>query len=161
MTPMIDRWIDRLFGESATAPAPPMRVLAVDDEPMVLRFITRVLQEAGYGVETAVSGADAITVVNSGRHFDLLLTDLVMPEMMGDELARLVRVRAPNVKVLYFTGFADRLFKEKVTLWDSEAFLDKPCSVKGLLEAVSMILFEHTTPRLALPERTIGGQLSI
>ena len=43
--------------------------------------------------------------------------------------------------MLYLTGFSDRLFKEKVTLWADEAFLDKPCSVKGLLQAVSLLLF--------------------
>jgi hypothetical protein len=42
--------------------------------------------------------------------------------------------------VLYLTGFSDHLFKEKVTLWADEAFLDKPCSPKGLLEAVSLLV---------------------
>jgi len=42
--------------------------------------------------------------------------------------------------VLYLTGFSDHLFKEKATLWADEAFLDKPCSVKGLLEAVSLLV---------------------
>ena len=40
----------------------------------------------------------------------------------------------------YFTGYSDRLFAEKITLWEDEAFLDKPCSVKGLLQAVSLLL---------------------
>ena len=44
------------------------------------------------------------------------------------------------------TGSSDRLFKEKVTLWADEAFLDKPCSVKGLLEAVSLLLFGRLEP---------------
>ena len=66
---------------------------------------------------------------------------MMMPQMTGDELARRIRVSAPGIKVLYLTGFSDRLFKEKVTLWADEAFLDKPCSVKGLLQAVSLLLF--------------------
>ena len=45
----------------------------------------------------------------------------------------------PTLKVLYLTGFSDRLFKEKSTLWEDEAFLEKPCSVKGLLQAVSLL----------------------
>ena len=66
----------------------------------------------------------------------------MMPQMTGDELARRLRRRnTPALKVLYLTGFSDRLFKEKVTLWADEAFLDKPCSVKGLLQAVSLLLF--------------------
>jgi YesN/AraC family two-component response regulator len=73
--------------------------------------------------------------------FDLVVTDVMMPQMTGDELARRLRLQHPTVKVLYLTGFSDRLFKEKVTLWADEAFLDKPCTVKGLLEAVSLLLF--------------------
>jgi FixJ family two-component response regulator len=60
--------------------------------------------------------------------------------MSGDELVRRLRGSEPNLKVLYLTGFSDHLFKEKVTLWADEAFLDKPCSPKGLLEAVSLLV---------------------
>jgi two-component system cell cycle sensor histidine kinase/response regulator CckA len=63
----------------------------------------------------------------------------MMPEMTGDELARQLRQAEPKLKVLYLTGFSDHLFKEKVTLWEDEAFLDKPCSIQGLLEAVSLL----------------------
>jgi two-component system cell cycle sensor histidine kinase/response regulator CckA len=71
------------------------------------------------------------------------VTDVMMPKMTGDELARRLRQNQPGLKVLYLTGFSDRLFKEKVTLWQDEAFLDKPCSVKGLLEAVSLLVSGH------------------
>ncbi len=50
----------------------------------------------------------------------------------------------PTSRFLYFTGFADQLFKERITLWANEAFIDKPVGVQGLLEAVSMSLFGHT-----------------
>jgi two-component system cell cycle sensor histidine kinase/response regulator CckA len=64
----------------------------------------------------------------------------MMPEMSGDELARRMRLAQPSLKVLYLTGFSDKLFHEKSTLWQDEAFLEKPCSVRGLLEAVSLLL---------------------
>ena len=64
-----------------------------------------------------------------------------MPGMTGDELARRLRQSEPALKVLYLTGYSDHLFKEKTMLWADEAFLDKPCSVKGLREAVSLLLF--------------------
>ncbi|PYQ82254.1 MAG: hypothetical protein DMG03_18110, partial [Acidobacteria bacterium] len=51
-----------------------------------------------------------------------------------------LRQREPDLKVLYLTGFADQLFTERGALWRDEAFLEKPCTVNGLLEAVSMIL---------------------
>ena len=64
-----------------------------------------------------------------------------MPNLMGDELARRLRQDDPALKVLYLTGFSDLLFKEKLTLWEDEAYLDKPCSVRGLLEAISLLAF--------------------
>jgi two-component system cell cycle sensor histidine kinase/response regulator CckA len=67
-----------------------------------------------------------------------------MPQMSGDELERQLRHANPDVKVLYFTGYSDQLFKEKLTLWEHEAFIEKLVTVKGLLEAVAMLLFGHT-----------------
>jgi CheY-like chemotaxis protein len=116
-------------------------VLIVDDEPSVQRFVERVLSEAGYSTKVAGDGPEALEVASRMDEFDLVVTDVMMPQMTGDELARRLRVQHPTVKVLYLTGFSDRLFKEKVTLWADEAFLDKPCTVKGLLEAVSLLLF--------------------
>jgi DNA-binding NtrC family response regulator len=68
------------------------------------------------------------------------VTDLIMPQMRGDELARRVRLADPAVKVLYVTGQRDQLFQETATLGDTEAFLDKPFAIHDLLEAVSMLL---------------------
>jgi CheY-like chemotaxis protein len=122
-------------------PSRPISVLIVDDEPSVQRFVERVLSEAGYATKVAGDGPEALEVASRMEEFDLVVTDVMMPQMTGDELARRLRAQRPTVKVLYLTGFSDRLFKEKVTLWADEAFLDKPCTVKGLLEAVSLLLF--------------------
>jgi len=72
---------------------------------------------------------------------DAVVTDVMMPQMAGGELARRLRQTRPSLKVLYLTGYADNLFKEKRTLWQDEAYLDKPCTIKALLEAVSLLLF--------------------
>jgi two-component system cell cycle sensor histidine kinase/response regulator CckA len=124
-----------------TAPQRPLSVLVVDDEELVRKFVDRVLREAGYEITTASDGPEALEVAAKLESFDILVTDVMMPQMTGDELARRVRITKPGMKVLYLTGFSDRLFKEKVTLWADEAFLDKPCSVKGLQQAVSLLLF--------------------
>lgn len=120
---------------------PGAAALVVDDEESVRRFVDRALREAGYQTTLAADGPEAIQVASKDRTFDILVTDVMMPRMTGDELARRLRQLEPGLKVLYLTGFSDRLFKEKATLWQDEAFLDKPCSVKGLLEAVSLLLF--------------------
>jgi two-component system cell cycle sensor histidine kinase/response regulator CckA len=122
------------------APKDPGRVLIVDDEEPVRRFVERVLHEAGYETSVAADGAEALEVASKLSGIDVLVTDVMMPNMLGDELARRLRQREPDLKVLYLTGYSDRLFKEKVTLWEDEAFLDKPCSVAGLRQAVSLLL---------------------
>jgi two-component system cell cycle sensor histidine kinase/response regulator CckA len=121
--------------------AKPISVLIVDDEEPVRKFVERVLRDAGYATVLAADGPEAIAAAAKMDTLDIIVTDVMMPEMQGDELARRLRQDEPNLKVLYLTGFSDHLFKEKVTLWADEAFLDKPCSVKGLLQAVSLLLF--------------------
>jgi CheY-like chemotaxis protein len=118
----------------------PARVLIVDDESSVREFLLRALRDAGYEASSAESGADALAVANQTDGFDLLLTDLMMPHMRGDELARLMRQQQPELKVLYLTGYSDSLFAEKHVLWKDEAFLDKPCTLSGLLEAITLLM---------------------
>jgi two-component system cell cycle sensor histidine kinase/response regulator CckA len=122
-------------------PQAPIKVLVVDDEEPVRKFVERVLSEAGYCTELAGDGSEALEVAQKIGQFEILVTDLMMPRMSGDELARRLRQSEPALKVLYLTGYSDQLFKEKATLWQDEAFLDKPCSVKGLAEAVSLLLY--------------------
>ena len=127
----------------------PQSALVVDDEEPVRRFVDRVLRAANYRTSVAADGVEAIKMAAEHGPFDILVTDLMMPEMSGDELARRLRQNEPGLKVLYLTGFSDHLFKEKVTLWQDEAYLDKPCSMKALLQAVSLLLtghFEVTDP---------------
>jgi len=124
-----------------SVPRRSISALIVDDEPSIRKFVERLLGEAGYTTATASDGPEAIEVAGKLTQFDILVTDLMMPQMNGDELARRLRVGRPSLKVLYLTGFSDQLFKEKVTLWADEAFLDKPCSAKGLLQAVSLLVF--------------------
>ena len=124
-----------------STPKRPISVLIVDDEEGLRKFVDRVMKEAGYTTTTASDGPEAIEAAAKLGPIDLLVTDLMMPQMTGDELARRLRLNQPSLKVLYLTGFSDRLFKEKVTLWQDEAFLDKPCGIKGLMEAVALLLF--------------------
>jgi CheY-like chemotaxis protein len=123
-----------------TSPERPLRILVVDDEESVRRFVERVLREAGHETMVAEDGPQALELAHA-KSFDLVVTDVMMPNMAGDEVARRLRQNEPTLKVLYLTGYSDRLFKEKVTLWEGEAFLDKPCTVKGLREAVSLLYF--------------------
>ena len=133
----VKKYAERIKNEEPTR----VSVLVVDDEDAVRRFVERVLRESGYRTATAADGPDAIAVASELDALDILVTDVMMPQMQGDELARRLRQSQPGLKVLYLTGYSDRLFKDKITLWQDEAFLDKPCSVSGLRQAVSLLLF--------------------
>ncbi len=132
----------RLLGTEETRQAP-RTVLVVDDEEPIRRLVDRALSAAGYTIVQAPSGPEAIRIAAETPSIDLLVTDMMMPGMNGNEVARLLRQDHPKLKVLYFTGFGDRLFDEKIQMWDDEAFLEKPCSMKGLLEAVSLLWSDH------------------
>jgi two-component system cell cycle sensor histidine kinase/response regulator CckA len=121
----------------------PARILVIDDEPSILSFADQVLRDAGYETVCASTGLQALRAAEDAGAFDLLLTDLVMPDLMGDEVARRLRQRWPELKVLYLTGYSERLFRQRTALWKDEAFLDKPTTIKGLLEAVSLLLSGH------------------
>ena len=110
----------------------------------MLRFVDRVLRQDGYDITLAPGSAEALALSPAGVSFDLLLTDLIMPGMCGDELAQIMHQRMPAIKVLYLTGFSDRLFRIRSGLWANEAFVEKPVSVTRLREAVSELLFGHT-----------------
>jgi two-component system cell cycle sensor histidine kinase/response regulator CckA len=155
MKPTFDAVIARLKSGREPIPARRPRVLIVDDEQAILNFVRRVLETEGYDVITAQSGTQAIELASAGEGFDVLVTDLVMPHMSGDELARRLRGAAPDLKVLYLTGFSDQLFREKVTLWDAEAFLEKPTSIEGLRQAVALLLYGSVNASVAAPRATV------
>jgi len=133
--------IKGLASRRKAVPRRPLRILVVDDEEPIRRFVERVLRDAGYITLAAADGVEALALSQKEGVFDVVVTDLMMPGMSGDELARRLRQDEPRLKVLYLTGYSDRLFMEKVTLWQDESFLEKPCSIKGLKEAVALLFF--------------------
>jgi two-component system cell cycle sensor histidine kinase/response regulator CckA len=114
-------------------------VLVVDDEPGVRALARRILEGGGYGVIEAENGADALDVMASAARVDFLIADLDMPVMRGEEMAIKNRTLRPDLRVLYVTAHSEQLFKERPELRDGEAFLDKPFTMRGLLEAVSLL----------------------
>ena len=135
------------------------RVLVVDDEEPTRQVAERALQKGGYDVTAASNGHQALArVEQSPAPFDLYVLDIVMPAMTGIELAKHIRRRQPGAKVLYLTGYSDALFPSgKAMLSPNEAFLEKPSSVKGLLEAASLLLFGHIPASHPKTEDGSGG----
>jgi CheY-like chemotaxis protein len=117
----------------------PTVLMVVDDEPQVLDVERHILEGAGYQVLHTTSALDAIARLAEGRPLDLLIADLDMPELGGDEMVRRMRATRPNLKVLFVTGHAD-LLMETPRRWEGEAILEKPFTEEGLREAVSLLL---------------------
>ena len=115
-------------------------VLVVDDEAAIRMLARRVLEDAGYQVTEAAGGLDAIELLSKGATLDLLIADLDMPTLGGDEMVRRIRSTRPDLKVLYVTGHIDRLMDAR-QLWEGEAFLEKPFTAAGLREAVSLLIY--------------------
>src|SRR5258708_4949355 len=101
--------------QQASAGRESSRLLVVDDDDGVRGYVARVLSEAGYQVETAANGAEGLKVVHSGATFDLIVSDVRMPQMTGPEFIAELRRQETDIKVLYLTGYVDQLFMERET----------------------------------------------
>ena len=120
--------------EERTAPT----VLVVDDEAPVRAIERRILEDLGYRVLEATNGTELVDQLAGGAQFDLLIADLDMPVVRGDEVAKRIRRTRPDLRVLYVTGHVDWL--EGRALPEGEAFLAKPFTPAALRDAVSRLL---------------------
>jgi len=121
-------------------------VLVVDDEEPIRQLERRILESGGYRVIEASRALEAFALLQKDLQVDLVIADLQMPDLGGEEMARRIRRDRPEIRVLYVTGHIDELMDERSTLWEGEAFLDKPFTAKALLEAVSLLLYKKLPP---------------
>jgi signal transduction histidine kinase/CheY-like chemotaxis protein len=119
------------------------RVLLVEDYAPIRTLAAELLRNSGYTVVEAQDAAEAISLAGQQRQgFDLLLTDVAMPKMSGQELARRLTLEWPRMPVLYMTGYADDVdvLGQRPTLPAGAALLEKPFVPDSLLEAVRSAL---------------------
>jgi len=132
-------------GEGETLPPSALRgdetVLVVEDEDGVRELVRKVLVEHGHAVLTARHGRDALLVAERyERPIDLLVTDVVMPEMGGGELAgRLTELR-PDLKVLYISGYTNDEVLRRGIQGARTSFLHKPFTTEGLMRRVREVI---------------------
>jgi CheY-like chemotaxis protein len=111
-------------------------VMVVDDEPMVRQLVTTVLSTSGYQVVDAGSPDQALRLMDAHPDLDLLVTDVVMPDGNGCDLAEVMRRRKPDLRVLFISGYepaGNRTIP-------SGSFLQKPFRIPELLDRVREIL---------------------
>jgi signal transduction histidine kinase len=126
-------------------------ILLVEDEEMVRALAQAILERNGYTVFAAKNVTDALRVAQAGpQAIHLLLTDTIMPEMNGPELAQQVLAIRPAMKVLYMSGYTDKAFKSTAAWEPGSAFLQKPFTPQTLAGKVREIL---TVPQANRTER--------
>jgi two-component system cell cycle sensor histidine kinase/response regulator CckA len=111
------------------------RVLIVEDEDMVRAVAERALVRQGYVVETASDGEQALELFAEGKRYDLIVSDVVMPNMDGPTMARNLRETYGDIRLLFMSGYAEEQLRETISL-DNVSFLAKPFSVQQIAEAV-------------------------
>jgi DNA-binding NtrC family response regulator len=111
------------------------RVLVVDDEKPILELATRALAAAGYEVSGASTAREALNIVHSGRPVDLVISDVMMPEIRGPELVTEIRQVSPSTRAVLMSGYVD-----SSALSRDIPFLAKPFSARDLVLAVERAL---------------------
>jgi two-component system, cell cycle sensor histidine kinase and response regulator CckA len=125
------------------------RLLLVEDNTTVLQSTTRILRQHGYSVLTATNGEQALRAVRqAGKPIDLVITDLIMPQMTGAELVERLDVSDPQLSVLFATGYSDEAV-EKTLLDFERPILIKPYAPLELLQRIREILDVSKYPRVA------------
>ena len=117
-----------------------IRILLAEDEDAMRAYLARALENAGYEVVAVDRGTEALPLLQT-QHFDLLLTDIVMPEMDGIELAQRCAEIAPATKVIFITGFAAVTLKANRDAPQARV-LSKPFHLKDLVLEVQRV-FGH------------------
>lgn len=112
----------------------PGTILLAEDEVLLRELGETILRQAGYNVVSVAGPEDLNSLLSSPSHeFDLLLTDVLMPNMSGQQVAALVRQRWPHIRVIYMSGYSN---EELTGLEANAGFLQKPFTPSELMRMV-------------------------
>ncbi len=120
------------------------KVLIVDDEESILTSTSELLKDYGYNVVSFLDPESAFREFEKKpHHFDLLITDMTMPNMTGDELALKILEHQKDFPIILCTGYSDRISKNKALKMGIKKYVQKPMDSKKLLFLVRKILDEN------------------
>ena len=122
------------------------RILLAEDDEAMRTYLERALGQAGYSVDAVDRGTEAIPLLE-GDTYDLLLSDIVMPEMDGIELAQRCNEISPSTKVMFITGFAAVTLKASREQPHAKV-LSKPFHLRDLVMEVERVLEEKLSAQL-------------
>jgi len=113
------------------------RILLVDDQDVIVQLEKQMLDRLGYHVTTRTSSTDALEAFRmQPDKFDLVITDLTMPDMTGDKLAQKLMAIRPDIPVILCTGFTEKMSKEKAEALGFKGFLMKPIVMNDLAKSI-------------------------
>ncbi len=136
-----DEDIDKAVPEKKEAAGGTETILLVEDEPTILRMTRMMLEKKGYTVLPAATPGEAVEKAkNHSSPIDLLMTDVVMPEMNGRELSGLITDLYPDIKLLFMSGYTSDIIAHQGVLDAGVAFIQKPFSMADLTEKMRNIL---------------------
>ncbi|MBU2573735.1 MAG: PAS domain S-box protein [Elusimicrobia bacterium] len=115
-------------------------ILLVEDEEAVRKFVCRALSQSGYSVLEAATPREAIKLCELRRDIHLMITDIVMPQMNGYELARTVSAMIPLMKVIFMSGYTDNTLTRRDILQSGRVLLEKPLKLETVLRKVREVL---------------------
>jgi CheY-like chemotaxis protein len=116
-------------------------ILLVEDEEMLLWMTTKLLEEIGYKVIQAGHPKDAIAVCERGdQRIDLILTDVVMPDINGREMVELIRLFCPGVKALFMSGYSADIATQRGILEEGVNYIQKPFNTTELNDKLTKLL---------------------
>ncbi len=116
-------------------------IMVIDDETNIVTMVSQILAELGYHVISASSGCEALALSDQyAQTIDMVLTDIIMPEINGPDLVRMMRQKRPALKVLYMSGYANKAAAQIGALKLDMAFLQKPFSSGTLTHSIRKVL---------------------
>jgi len=142
----LERYAGAETPEVAQAARPPMHdarkgtALVLEDEPSVRVFVTEVLSQRGFEVIPAEDGPSALSIVQSPRALDLLVTDIGLPGLNGRQVAEAARETRPSLKILFMTGYAETAAASEGFLKPGMGLITKPFRVEGLEARIDDLL---------------------
>ena len=119
------------------------RILVIDDEASLVKMVTQILERSGYEVVWKTSSPDALKAFKENpERFDLVITDMAMPDMAGDRLAQEVNRIRPNIPIILCTGHSEHMDENSAMELGIKSFVMKPLERIDLTKTVRKVLDE-------------------
>ena len=117
------------------------KILVIDDDPTVIRIVTRMLTRVGYDVDSCDSGGAGLRMLaENPKHYDLVMVDMEMPDMNGESVAREIRAKEYPLHVILSSGYTKDVLSSKNATVLFDDFIQKPYRVQELFETVTKVL---------------------